>query len=251
MAQKNFFDDIVDSLKCFFASIGRKLCENDKKDDTVSRGGGQPDTKKTLARVWDAFTWLVVAAAVVLAVLLAGVRVFGLTPYCVLSGSMEPQYKTGSLIYVKHAAPEDVSVGDAITFVLNEDLVVATHQVYQIDRENRCFYTQGIANVDSEGNIQHDPAPVLYENLIGKPVFTIPKLGYVSDYLSTPPGMYVGIGAALIMLILFFLPDMLKAAEESDAKEAAGRSGRAPQGRDRKPERRDEFFGDGFRDEDE
>lgn len=97
---------------------------------------------KRVQKVWNAVTTVLVILVVILALLLVGVRLVGLRPMCVLSGSMEPTYHTGSLIYVKPCAPEDVQVGDAITFVLNEDLDVVTHRVISIDAENEHFYTQ-------------------------------------------------------------------------------------------------------------
>ena len=149
---------------------------------------------KRVQKVWNAVTTVLVILVVVLALLLVGVRLVGLRPMCVLSGSMEPTYHTGSLIYVKPCAPEDVQVGDAITFVLNEDLDVVTHRVISIDAENEHFYTQGDANDAPDG------APVYFKNLIGRPVFTIPYLGYVSHWVSNPPGMYLAIALALVLI---------------------------------------------------
>ena len=108
-----------------------------------------------------------------------------------------------------------MQVGDAITFVLNEDLDVVTHRVISIDAENEHFYTQGDANDAPDG------APVYFKNLIGRPVFTIPYLGYVSHWVSNPPGMYLAIALALVLIILTFLPDMLRKASEADARDAA------------------------------
>lgn len=166
---------------------------------------------KQVQKVCNAISTAAVVLVVILALLLVGVRLVGLRPMCVLSGSMEPTYHTGSLIYVKPCAPEDVQVGDAITFVLNEDLDVVTHRVISIDAENEHFYTQGDANDAPDG------APVYFKNLIGRPVFTIPYLGYVSHWVSNPPGMYLAIAIAIVLLVLAFLPDMLRKAAEADA----------------------------------
>ncbi|HOF93910.1 MAG TPA: S26 family signal peptidase, partial [Clostridia bacterium] len=65
---------------------------------------------KKILRVFNALTTLLVAAAALLAILLVGVRAVGLTPFAVLSGSMEPSYHVGSLIYVKKEAPENIRV---------------------------------------------------------------------------------------------------------------------------------------------
>ena len=180
----------------------------------------------TVKRIWNIVTTVLVALVVLLAIALAGVRVIGLTPFTVLSGSMEPTYPTGSLIYVKKVDPAAIQVGDPITFVLNEQLTVATHRVISIDAENQHFYTQGDANPAPDG------APVHFNNLIGRPVFCVPKLGYVSDYLSRAPGKYVGWTAAAVLLIALFAPDLLRLAGKADEKAAAGRthSGGKPNG---------------------
>lgn len=164
-------------------------------------------------KVWSVCTTVLVVLAVALAALLAGVRLFGLTPYCVLSGSMEPAYPTGSLIYVRRCEAADVRVGDAITFVLNEDLELATHRVVAIDAGQRQFTTQGDANETPDGT------PVLFENLVGKPVFAIPYLGYVSHWIAHPPGRYLTLAAAAALALLLFLPDLLRAAERADQRE--------------------------------
>ena len=90
---------------------------------------------KVFAKLWNIISTLIVILIVILAILLGGVRLVGLRPFAVLSGSMEPTYHVGSLIYVKSCDPEDVEVGDPITFVLDEDLNVATHRVISIDPE--------------------------------------------------------------------------------------------------------------------
>ncbi len=153
--------------------------------------------------MWNIFTTILVAAVVILALLLVGVRVFGLQVYAVLSGSMEPTYHTGSLIYVQKTTPEQIQAGDPITFVMDESLVVATHRVVEVHEEEGYFTTKGDANDAVDGS------PVLFENLIGKPVFTIPYLGYLSDFIQKPPGMYVAIGVGGVILLLAFLPDLL------------------------------------------
>ena len=73
-------------------------------------------------------------------------RAFKVYPYAVTSGSMEPKYKVNSIIYVKKTSPDNIKVGDSITtFHLSEDLI-ATHEVYKIDKTKKLFYTRGINN---------------------------------------------------------------------------------------------------------
>ena len=201
---------------------------------------------KAIRRLCSALSTLMVAAMILLAVLLVGVRLIGLTPYAVLSGSMEPTYHVGSLIYVRKVAPEDVQIGDPITFVVNEDLLVATHRVVDIavettgtetvkdeetgeettvevplDEPAYYYQTKGDANADVDG------APVYYKNLIGEPVFSVPYLGYLSSALQTKKGMILGVTAALVLLLLLFMPDILRSVDDSDEK-SGKKTGKKP-----------------------
>ena len=154
-----------------------------------------------IKKIGNILSTVVVVAMVLCAVFLMGSRLMGYRVFCVISGSMEPKYSVGDLLYVKDTKPQDVQVGDVITFVLNEDLVVATHRVVRIDTEKSCFYTKGDANDVEDG------APVHFNNLIGVPQFAIPLLGYVSDYIQNPPGMYVALTFGAVLLLVVFLPD--------------------------------------------
>ena len=165
---------------------------------------------KKVKKTWDAATTVLVVLVVIFAVFLMGSRLVGLQVFHVISPSMEPNYSVGDLIYVKAVDPDSVKVGDPITFVLNEDLVVATHRVVAIDSENRQFTTKGDANKTE------DAAPVHFNNLIGIPVFSIPLLGYVSAYIQNPPGMYVAIALGAVLLIGVFLPDLLTKKEKKE-----------------------------------
>ena len=171
---------------------------------------------KKVKKIWDVVTTSLVILVVVFAVFLMGSRLVGLQVFHVVSPSMEPTYSEGDLLYVKAVDPDSVKVGDPITFVLNEDLVVATHRVVAIDGENRQFTTKGDANKTE------DAAPVHFNNLIGVPVFSIPLLGYVSAYIQSPPGMYVAIGLGAVLLAAVFLPDLLtKKAKKEEMQEEA------------------------------
>ncbi len=205
---------------------------------------------RAIRKLWSVISTLLVILIVLLAVALVGVRLVGLTPFAVLSGSMEPTYHVGSLIYVKDVEPENVEIGMPITFVVNEDLLVATHRVvdiqsfttkqelvvdekgepildengkqqyHEVPLEETSYYyqTKGDANDDVDGSA------VYYKNLLGTPVFTIPYLGYLSSWLQTKKGMIMGISIALVLIILTFMPDILKALDDEpkDKKKPEG-----------------------------
>lgn len=178
---------------------------------------------KKVRKIWNAVTTAIVALVVTVAVMLVGLRLFGLQTYTVLSGSMEPAYATGSLLYVKKTAPEEVEVGQPITFVMNEDLLVATHRVVDIDAENQRFYTKGDANDAVDGS------PVHFNNLIGVPVFSIPYLGYVVNYIQKPPGLYAAVAAGALLLFLMLLPELLEGRRKGKTSSVpSGGAGEAP-----------------------
>lgn len=161
---------------------------------------------KTVKKIWNWLTTILVVLVVILAILLVGARLIGLQVFTVLSGSMEPTYHVGSLIYVKKVDPFQLKSGDVITFMLDED-TVATHRVVEVvpDEEDASvirFRTKGDANEAEDGSLVH------YRNVIGTPVFTIPKLGYLANYIQHPPGTYVAISAGAILLLLVFIPDL-------------------------------------------
>lgn len=166
----------------------------------------------TLKKIWNVVSTVLVLLMVLSAVFLMGSRLVGYQCYTVISGSMEPEYSVGDLIYVKKVPVSSIQVGDPITFVLNEDLVVATHRVVEVDSANQRFYTKGDANeiADSE--------PVHFNNVIGVPQFSIPKLGYVSDFVQNPPGTYITIGVGAVLIFFAFIPDII-IAKKSDKEE--------------------------------
>ena len=211
--------------------------------DASMEGGKTP-----LHFIRKLFRWIsniAVIAILICAILLVGVRIVGLTPYAVLSGSMEPTYHVGSLIYVQKIDPAEITVGMPITFVVNEDLLMATHRVVDIkefttyeepvldeagnpvldedgnpvteekplDETSYYFQTKGDANEAVDGT------PVYYKNVVGTPVFTIPYLGYLAGWLQTKQGMIMGIAIALAILLATFIPDILGSDQKKGKKE--------------------------------
>ena len=166
---------------------------------------------KTAKKIINAISTLFIILIVILAFLLAGVRLIGYTPYTVLSGSMEPTYHVGSLIYVKEIDPATLKVGDALTFTLSNGAIV-THKIIEIQNADNpaklSFRTQGEANDTPDGN------PVSPSDIIGKPEFSIPYLGCVSNFVQNPPGTYVTICFIVIILALIFLPDLIPSDNE-------------------------------------
>ncbi len=124
-------------------------------------------------------------------------RVLGVQPYAIVSGSMEPAYPTGSLVYAQPVAGEDLQVGDVAAFWRDEDVII--HRVDSIDIAGEEFVAKGDANDDV------DLRPVLFRDVLGRVVFSVPGVGYFLMALGSVTGKLllgwvVLMGAALCVL---------------------------------------------------
>lgn len=96
----------------------------------------------------------------------------GISVDVVLSGSMEPEIRTGGLVFTDTTKREP-KTGDIITYRIRDSRV--THRV--VRREGTSLITKGDAN-DGE-----DLAPVSTEQVLGTVIFTIPFLGYLAAFI--------------------------------------------------------------------
>lgn len=120
---------------------------------------------------------LMAGALFLLALIHLAPQVFGIRPFIVLSGSMEPELLTGSVVFIDtRAAPEQIHVGDIITYRIENSTV--THRVVA--------ETPATVTTKGDANQQADFSPVPRENILGRAVFDIPYLGYVYTKLSHP-----------------------------------------------------------------
>ncbi len=170
----------------------------------------------TLKKILNVITSFLVILVVLCTILIVGVRLINIHPYTVLSGSMEPTYHTGSLIYVKKVDPFTLKSGDVITFMLDED-TLATHRIVEVvpDEEDSStirFRTKGDANEFVDGSLVH------YKNVVGTPIFTIPYMGYVANFVQNPPGLYIAIAFCAFLVLLAFLPDLFDEDKKKQAK---------------------------------
>ena len=135
---------------------------------------------KTLIRILQAISTLIGIALIILFLIPA---ICGIKPFVVLSGSMEPQIKTGAVAYVNtYIRVDAINVGDIIAFSVGDEQV--THRVIQINEDNT-FTTKG------DANNTEDLAPVSFESYKGKTIFSIPYLGKVMSLFQTSTGRFI------------------------------------------------------------
>ncbi|QGH34070.1 signal peptidase I [Gracilibacillus salitolerans] len=112
-------------------------------------------------------------------------EIMGYQLKAVLSGSMEPDMQTGSIIAIKPGGDMTrFNEGDVITFI-NEDENLITHRVAEVIKsgEHIMYETKG------DNNNAVDPKPVLSDNVVAEyEGFTIPYLGYVVNFAHSQTG---------------------------------------------------------------
>lgn len=125
--------------------------------------------------------------------------IFSYQMFHVISGSMEPAVKVGSLIYVHEEKPEGIKEKDIIAFYGMPDGGIITHRVVANNVVSGTFVTKGDANAGE------DPVPVSYDNFIGKVKLTVPYMGKVLTVMTSFHGKIaaacvVGLGAVLNLI---------------------------------------------------
>ena len=145
---------------------------------------------------------LILLAVILTALPLSLPRLFGCEIYTVVSPSMEPALKEGTLIYTRQVPPEEIQAGDVIAFLSNGSVV--THRVVRNRSVEGDFITKGDANAEN------DPDPVSYGALIGKLSFQIPLLGRLLSVYSGLVGKIYIFLLAMSGFMLTVLADRLK-----------------------------------------
>jgi signal peptidase len=147
---------------------------------------------------WLSNVVLILAVLLLLIVLIVPL-VFAGRVAVVLSASMEPTLPVGALAVIMPVAPEEVEVGDIITFTPYWDPeVTISHRVNEILNEERIrFRTKGDANEDVDAWV------VPGDEVKGRVVFDIPRLGYLVNYVLR----YVRTRQGLIFLVI--LPSLV------------------------------------------
>jgi signal peptidase len=156
------------------------------EDDGVTAAGSETDeiTGKTrgglLSAIGTGLSFGLLALVVLIAVLVIVVpAVINGRALTVLTSSMEPGYPPGTLVVVAPTAPDDIRIGDVLTYQLDSGkATLVTHRVIEIGTSTadgtRTFTTKG------DNNDIPDADPVQEVQVVGTVLYAIPYLGYVN-----------------------------------------------------------------------
>ena len=135
----------------------------------------------------------------------------------VVSGSMEPALKTGSLVVTRPVDPEEIEVGDIITFIqASTDARMITHRVIDIQKNSPIYFqTQG----DNCG--MPDPFTVPARNLVGEICLHIPYGGNFTEFMKTPTGFISSVVVPGILIFVMYVISVWRAVIERRNQGAA------------------------------
>ncbi|MEE1196602.1 MAG: signal peptidase I [Lachnospiraceae bacterium] len=146
---------------------------------------------KKIFQIYQICLHFVTAAFLFLALINLMPRFFGIRPFVVLSGSMEPEISTGAVVFVDtRAAPEQMHVGDVITYQLN-----GTNITHRIVAE-----TVSAVTTKGDANEQADFSPVPRASILGLVLFAIPFLGFIYSIISQP--VFIAVLSSLLAVNL-------------------------------------------------
>lgn len=142
-------------------------------------------------------------------------RILGYEFFTVTSGSMEPSIKTGTLIFVKETQPEELKVGDIITFKDSAEKTITTHRITEVIKENKDlkFKTKGDANESEDTGLIPSYA------ILGKVAdFKIAYLGTIFLFLKTSQGILVAFGLTIVIATIVELLTKRKKVSIEESK---------------------------------
>ena len=118
------------------------------------------------------------------------VKMFGYSGLVILTGSMEPVYHPGDVIFIHEQ--KDYEVKDVITF--HQRGMIVTHRIKE--KSGDTFTTQGDANNSAD-------EPIKLADIEGKVVGSVASIGKFILFLQTPAGI-ISLLVVLVSLEVFF-----------------------------------------------
>ena len=142
------------------------------------------------------------------------VSFFNYRLFTVASGSMAPQYNVGDVLIAKETAPEDIKVGDSLTYLGNSGTFtgkVVTHEVTRIEKTTSGEY---IFHTKGKANLIEDP-PVYEKQVYGVIVWNPKILSFIYKIVGTQYGLFI-----FVVLPIFYIigSEMLTAMLENEEK---------------------------------
>lgn len=165
------------------------------------------------------FSFSVVILLMAIAVITFITPRFGWKIDAVMSGSMEPELKVGSVAITRPLDIASVNTSDIITFRSPLNGEFTTHRVISVENSPSLFFrTKGDANEDA------DPFIVGSQSVVGRVCFDIAYLGYVTQFIKSRLGLLFTLYLPGLIIVLMEVRNIWRVlAEKESVREEAVR----------------------------
>lgn len=123
--------------------------------------------------------------------------------YVIVSESMIPTINVNDAVVVKRVDNDKYKVGDIISFSSNDINyrgLIVTHRI--INKEN-ITTSNSIYTTKGDNNLVADRTSVLTNQIYGKVLFIIPKLGYIKNFFNKPSNAFLTFFVAIAFVIIY------------------------------------------------
>ncbi len=163
-------------------------------------------SRRSLRRLGSRLMSLVLVIATVSAIIAVGgaatLRLTGRQVAVVLSGSMTPQFVAGDAVIVKPAPkPEELKVGEIVTFHAPGTEHLTTHRIVQIIHRPEGLFIQTKGDFNAAPDPDYAPAA----NVIGLAGTVLPKTGRFVILYTDPIWRLLTLGIPLLLLLTYHL----------------------------------------------
>ena len=139
--------------------------------------------------------------------------------YVVLTGSMLPEIQVYDVVVTKKIKAADLKEGDVITFSSADTRFLNTIITHRIIKKNYDATTKGYTfQTKGDNNNVADSALVPQNNIYGKVILKIPKLGYLQEFLASRGGWIIVILIPCLTVISFDIVKLIKGLQRKKYK---------------------------------
>lgn len=143
-----------------------------------------------------------------------------LSAYIIISPSMVPTIKVEDAIIILRQEPEELEVGDIITFLSSDPRysgLTITHRIVGIEKSENgdiFFRTKG------DNNNTEDTALVSSKNVFGRVILKIPKIGYIQSLLMKSYGWIILVVIPCLGIVIYDIIKLVKSIKGTIKKNA-------------------------------
>lgn len=167
-----------------------------------------------------AFVLLLLLVILVQRVSNNSVSIGGFRAFVIVSESMIGEYDIGDIIITKQVGPEEIDVGDNVTYLGKEGQVkglIITHKVVEKkeDADQVYFTTRGIVNELSD--------PVInYNQIYGKVIYKTYILSFIAKLLNNKLTYYLLFASVALIISIQVVSAMFEPDEEESEEDDRG-----------------------------